>query len=373
MSPELIYSVTDFVAICNQVLDMSFGSVQITGELSSFKVSKNRWVYFDLKDDYSALRFFGSVYQLPGPLEDGMVLMVRGVPQLHPKFGFSINVQSIQLAGEGTIRKAAQLLEQQLEKEGLFDSARKRGLLYPPQVVGVISSAESAGYADFIKIMNDRWSGLQLQLLDVQVQGEKAPGQIIEAIQYFNQHSSDVDVLVIIRGGGSADDLQVFNHEGVTRAVAASRIPTLVAIGHETDISLAEKAADVRASTPSNAAQVLLPDKRTQQQRLAEVQAMLTKYIEDLVIDYGRGLSEAQAELHNSVQAVQATVRQALEFRAKNLELLNPKAILRRGYVVVRQNGTVVRSAGTITRQHSIELQFHDGLFNIKPGKSGTL
>lgn len=373
MSSELIYTVTDFVAICNQVFDVSFGSVQITGELSSFKVSKNRWVYFDLKDDYSTLRFFGNVYQLPGPLEDGMILTVHGVPQLHPKFGFSINVQSIQLAGEGTIKKAAQLLEYRLTKEGLFDEARKRPLPYPPKVIGVISSAESAGYADFIKIVNERWSGLQIRLLDVQVQGEKAPGQIIEAVQYFNQHSSDIDVLVVIRGGGSADDLQAFSHEGVTRAVAASRVPTLVAIGHETDVSLAEKAADVRASTPSNAAQLLLPDKQSEQKQLLQVQKMLINSVARVMEDAHKDLVSRQKDIQSLVMLVSEKASKDLEFIKKNLGLLDPSTILKRGYAIVRQNRRAIQSARSLNTKQDVELQFYDGLVHVKPKESGTL
>lgn len=365
MNKQVVYSVTDFVAICNQILDVSFGSIYITGELSNYKISKNRWIYFDLKDTYSTLRFFGSIYQVPTPLEDGMMLTIHGVPQLHPKFGFSVSVQSIQLSGRGTIKKAKELLEQQLQKEGLFDSSRKRTLLYPPKTVGIVSSSESAGYADFIKIVNERWSGLQLQLINVVVQGEKAPSQITEAINYFNQHHLETDVLVIIRGGGSIDDLQAFNHEIVVRAVAGSRIPTLVAIGHETDVSLSEKVADLRASTPSNAAQLLLPDKRAEIEKLQQSQLILDQSLDKNMYEYQNNLRRQTTEINNLVSKILETTENELRIISKSVELLNPITILRRGYAVVRQQGKIVRTVKKFNQEYETKLQFYDGQVKI--------
>jgi exodeoxyribonuclease VII large subunit len=366
MSSEIIYTVTDFVAVCNQILDISLGSVQITGELASFKISKNRWVFFDLKDDFSNLRFFGTVYQLPGPLEDGMLLTVRGVPQLHPKFGFSVTVQSILLAGEGTIKKASQLLEQQLLKEGLFEQSRKRSLPYPPAAIGIISSSESAGYADFIKIANERWGGLEINLIDVQVQGEYAPSQITQAIQYFNQHDTGVEVLVIIRGGGSADDLQAFNREDVVRAVVGSRVPTLVAIGHETDLTLAERAADLRASTPSNSAQLLLPDKKTQLQQLRKTPEHLHSLVEQKIKLQKTYLENLKLHLSKDILKIKEKSEQDLNFIKNSLNLLNPKLILKRGYVIVRQKGQLVQRTSQFSASKTAELQFYDGKVYVK-------
>ena len=217
-------SVSDFVALLNQTLEFAYPSVTIIGELANFRVSKNRWVYFDLKDDKASVKFFGTVYQLPGPLEEGMLLKVRGQPRLHQLYGFSVNVLSMLPAGEGSIRRAADLLQAKLTVEGLFDPARKRALPYPPSRVGLITSAQSAAYADFIKIMNARWQGVEIELIDVQVQGEPAPEQISQAIEQFNAQALPPEVLVLIRGGGSAEDLAAFSSEQVTRAVAASRV-----------------------------------------------------------------------------------------------------------------------------------------------------
>lgn len=361
-----VYSVSDFVAICNQVMDMSFGSVQVTGELSQFRVSKNRWVYFDLKDDFSSVRFFGTVYQLPGPLEDGMLLTVRGVPQLHPRFGFSITVQSLQLAGEGTIKKAAQLLEAKLEKEGLFNVERKRPLPYPPAVIGLVTSGESAAYADFVKIVNQRWRGMKILHADVQVQGERAPGQIVEAINHFNMLATPPEMLVIIRGGGSADDLQAFSTETVTRAVASSRIPTMVAIGHEVDTALAERAADVRASTPSNAAELLTPDRKHFQQVLESANGTLQQYLSDLLARHQDRLADSRAELNELVSIQADEVSREIHHRRQLLELLSPIAVLQRGFAIVRQDEVIVSSAKQFKSSGSpLTIQLRDGSIKV--------
>ena len=127
----------------NQTLEYAYPNVVIVGELANFKVSKNKWIYFDLKDEFASVRFFGTVYVLPGPLEDGMLMEVRGNPRLHPQFGFSVNVQSMRPVGKGSIKKAANLLEAKLRSEGLFDESRKRLLPHPPQTIGLITSKES--------------------------------------------------------------------------------------------------------------------------------------------------------------------------------------------------------------------------------------
>lgn len=363
MSEHPVYSVSDFVAVCNQILDLSFGSVEITGELANFKVSKNRWVYFDLKDDFSSLRFFGTVYNLPGPLEDGMVLTVKGTPQLHPKFGFSVIVRSIQLQGEGTIKKAAKLLEDTLRKEGLFDPNRKRMIPYPPRVVGLITSGESAAYADFIKILNQRWVGVDINHFDVQVQGDGAAPQIVKAIEYFNSHAHAPDVLVIIRGGGSADDLQAFSSEAVTRSVAGSRIPTLVAVGHELDISLAEIAADQRASTPSNAAELLVPDKK-------QVAAGLVVYRQQTVRGLGMVVEKQRQEINalhlpeQLLEIIRAALRRLVAGK-QTAQALDPKAVLQRGYAIVRSRDEVIKTS-KLKSGTELKVTFADGSVPVK-------
>ncbi|HEX8762471.1 MAG TPA: exodeoxyribonuclease VII large subunit [Candidatus Saccharimonadales bacterium] len=338
------FTVGEFVAVLNQTLEYAYSGVIITGELANFRVSKGRWVYFDLKDDDATVKFFATVQQLPGPLEDGMVVAVNGLPRLHAQYGFSVTARNIHPVGEGSIKKAAKLLEAKLAAEGLFDAERKRALPYPPAHIGLITSGESAAYRDFIKILAARWGGLQITLIDVQVQGEASPVQVAQAIAQFNQMAETPDVLVITRGGGSAEDLQSFSTEQVTRAVAASRIPTIVAIGHEVDISLAELAADQRASTPSNAAELLVPDRQALMAQLGSHRDRLSQLALRSVHDARREVSVLTQALQGSINQIVTQGREFLTSRHQLLEAFNPQTALERGYALVRSGGQPVRS-----------------------------
>lgn len=360
-SSEPAFSVSEFVAVLNQTMEFSFPSVLVTGELANFRISKNRWVYFDLKDEEATIRCFGTVYQLPGPLEDGMLLNVRAVPRLHSQFGFSLNISSIAAAGEGSIRKAADLLAAKLAAEGLFDEDRKRELPYPPTRIGLVTSGESAAYADFTKILNARWQGVYMLHVDVQVQGEAAPGQIVEAMAQLNGLAEPPEVIVLIRGGGSAEDLAAFSHEQVTRAVAGSRVPTLVAIGHEIDLSLAELAADQRASTPSNAAELLVPDKQTVLQALTDEREDLGLLMQNILRFQQRQQKELRQGLAQAMGGILRGAQQSLAANCQLLTALSPQSVLKRGYAIVRQNGVTVRSARQLTKDASIDITFSDG------------
>ncbi len=346
---DVVLGVSDFVALVNQTFEYAFNSVVITGELANFKVSKNRWVYFDLKDEQASVRFFGTVYMLPGPLEDGMMLEVLGTPRLHPQFGFSVMVSSMRPVGEGSIKKAASLLQAKLEAEGLFDAERKRELPYPPERIGLVTSRESAAYADFMKILAARWRGMNIDFVDTHVQGEQAPEQIVGAIQRLNQLPHPPEVLVLIRGGGSADDLQAFSTEPVVRAVAASRIPTLVAIGHEIDTSLAELAADQSASTPSNAAELLVPDRRVVLERLEMAKETLTQAAMQRLGACRQYAEDSRDLLHQTMVRLLEGERQNITAKSQLLAALNPSLALQRGFAIIRnEHGSMLKNARTL-------------------------
>jgi exodeoxyribonuclease VII large subunit len=339
---ELELSVVEFVALVNQTLEFAYSSVTITGELANYRVSKNRWVYFDLKDDEAIVHFFGTIYQLPGPLEEGMLLKVKASPRLHPRYGFTLNVQRITPSGAGSIKKAASLLQAKLASEGLFDVSRKRPLPYPPQKIGLITSSEAAAYTDFMKILRTRWAGTHIQLSDITVQGEQAISQIVAAIETQNALPTPCEVLVIIRGGGSAEDLQAFNSEPVTRAVATSRIPTMVAIGHERDISLAELAADQRASTPSNAAELLVPDKNQVVKALIAQRATMRQKLITVINNNRESLTERINQLKRRLQDWVNHEKGWLNSQQAILQVLSPEAALAHGYALILQSGKLV-------------------------------
>ncbi len=359
-----VLGVSDFVALVNQTMEYVFPAVVVMGELANFRISKGKWLYFDLKDDKdggASVRCFGTVYMLPGPLEDGMLLEVRAAPRLHPQFGFSLNVQTLRPVGAGAIRKAVQLLEAKLAAEGLFDPDRKRPLPYPPARIGLVTSGESAAYADFVKVVSARWRGLEIELADVQVQGERAPGQIIAAVRWFNALADPPDVLVVIRGGGSADDLQAFSTEAVVRAVAASRTPTMAAIGHEVDVSLAELAADRRASTPSNAAELLVPDRREILAQLASLRQQLADELYGRIDGMRQELGKFAEGSFDLVSSRLDRERTALADRRQLAEVLNPALALARGFAVIRgADGKVIRRAAQVQENAIVRISITD-------------
>jgi exodeoxyribonuclease VII large subunit len=371
----LVLGVSEFVDYLNQTLEIAYPFVEVEGELVNFKVSKNKWVYFDLKDETASLHCFGTIYVLPGPLEDGMVVRVAGSPRLHPLYNFSFNIQSITPVGEGAIRRAANLLAAKLEVEGLFDPDRKRPLPYPPKRIALITAGDSAAYADFVKIATARWGGLQIAHYNVLVQGEQSPGQIVSALKQANEAADLPEVIVLIRGGGSADDLATFSDERVVRAVASSRVPTLVAIGHEIDISLAELAADVRASTPSNAAELLLPDKKEELRRLVRLRRELNDSLVGSVEQRREVLRQIRARLDESLSQAYDTVAQRLVMVGDLLAAYDPTRPLQQGYALVRDvSGMVLTKAASLQLGAIVKLQFADGEANaevktIKKGK----
>jgi exodeoxyribonuclease VII large subunit len=361
MFDEQAVTVSEFVAALNQTFETMCPIINIIGELANFRVSKNKWVYFDLKDEYSSLKFFGSVFQLIGPLEDGMMLKVTSSPHLHNNYGFSMQIHNIELVGEGTLKRAAELLQIKLTKEGIFDMDRKRELPYPPSKIALVASGQSAAYHDFVKIINNRWRGLEISFIDVQVQGEIAPSQIVQAINYFNVHSDNIDVLVLTRGGGSPEDLAAFNTEEVTRAVAASKIPTLVAIGHEIDISLAELAADKRASTPSHAAEVLVPDIRVIEANIKNSRNYLNVRTKEYIGLVSQELKQQTKDLSKLTNDLLADFTKAITHRKEILRAYNPEAILDRGYSVVRKNGKVIRSSALLKINDILDISLAKG------------
>jgi exodeoxyribonuclease VII large subunit len=358
---DIAISPTDFVALVNQTFDFAFPSVNIEGELANFRISKNRWVYFDLKDEFSNVSFFGSVYSLPGPLEDGLTVQVSGSARLHPRFGFSVNFRTISAVGEGSIKKAADLLRAKLEAEGLFEEARKRPLPSIPQSIGLITAASSAAYADFIKILNERWGGIDINVADVLVQGEQSPNQLVRALDYFNQLPQPPDVLVMIRGGGSPEDLAAFNDERVIRAVAVSRIPTLVAVGHESDISLAELAADKRCSTPTNAAQTVAPNRAHFLELLHREKLQLAARLTSVHGELESAIKQNKSHITRSMTEILNQEVAKLQSFKNISRLLDPKAALKRGYALVSKNGRYITKAKFLKNGDRLDVTFSDG------------
>ena len=337
-------TVSEFLDVVNDTLSANYGDLTIEGEVASFKVNQGKWVFFDLKDESSSVGCFLPLFKLSVELEDGMKVRVRGTPKVTPWGKFSFTVEKIIPVGEGSIKKAFERLKKKLEKEGLFDPLRKRPLPDNLEKIGVISSTQAAGYADFIKILNERWGGLKVKVAHTSVQGLSAAEQIIRALKYFNEQA-EVEVVAIIRGGGSADDLAVFNDEELVRAIAASRIPVITGIGHEVDQSLCDLAADVAASTPSNVAQMLTGDRHAEIRNLKNTVSRAKSQIFSQINFASSRATDAVSSARREIMSRLSTELSRLEQTRRTLDRLDPEKVLAMGYAIVAGD---FRTAGEI-------------------------
>lgn len=343
-----IFTVSQTVAVLNQIMETALPSVQVVGEVANFKTNHGKWVFFDLKDDDATLNCFMPIWQLHVAIEDGIKVMITAKPGIKNWGKFSLTVQKIKPVGEGSIKKSFELLRKKLAAEGLFDPARKRELPYLPQHIGVVSSKDAAGYKDFLKIINARMPGLTIDVISTQVQGDIAPRQMVAAIRQFNELADPPGVLAILRGGGSRDDLMAFDDEELVRTVAASRIPTISGIGHEIDTTLVDLAADLRASTPSNAAELLVPDRREIIEDTDGKLSYMVTALENYQTRLRDALDARMMRLTQQVDKLQMTTEKQFETLSRTLQACNPRTILNQGYAIVWDaNGKVISNPGT--------------------------
>lgn len=360
-----ILTVSQLVEVVNFTLD-ALDVITVEGEVGEFKVIHNKWVTFTLKDKESSVNCFMTLWQYRGQIEDGMLVRAVGKPRLRNKGFFSFVLESVTPSGEGALKRAFELLKRKLEVEGLFAPERKRALPRFPQHVALITSREAAAYSDFLKVLGARMGGVTVSFLRTQVQGEDAPRQIMAALEQANTDLLHLDAIVLVRGGGSLEDLQAFNDEAVVRTVASSRTPTVVGIGHERDITLAELAADVRASTPSNAAELIVRSREEVLGDIAYKRSQMIQAWKDALADKHSQVTRAVMALKGTVTATSNQVgnyitrlhgfRQRFHLTiteqekrvvgmVRMLTSLSPDNTLRRGYSIARlTDGTIVRS-----------------------------
>lgn len=338
---NLTLSVSDAIALINQTLDYAYPTLVVEGEVSGFKVNQGKYVFFDIKDDAGTLNCFMMVFQLRQPLEDGMRVQVVASPKITAWGKFSLTVREVRPVGEGSLKRAFELLREKLDKEGLFAPERKRLLPEMPGRIGLISSTGAAGYADFVRILDERFGGVRVEVAHVQVQGTEAPQQILRALAYFNGQAEPPDVIAIVRGGGSADDLSAFNDEPLVRAIAASRVPTIVGVGHEVDESLADLAADVRAATPSHAAQLLVPDRQDIRRTVRHSLGVIVSRVEQTGSEIAAKVSLAVETMLRAVDEQLYRSSEAVREHRALLDAYDPAAVLARGYAIVRGDAAV--------------------------------
>lgn len=356
-----VLTVSQASDVINETLHSAIPALIVEGEVSGFNINRGKFIFFDVKDDESTLSCFMMAFALKFPLEDGMKVRLLVEPTLTSKGRFSLTVRELQPIGEGSLKKAFDILKKKLEAEGLFEDSRKRPLPLFPTRIAVVSSRGAAGWADFSKIIDARWGGLHIELADVGVQGLNAPTEIVSAIQWLNQQAEPANVLVIIRGGGSADDLAAFNHEEVVRAVAGSRIPTVVGIGHEVDMSLAELVADVRASTPSNAAQLVVPDRAEYISKIQKNRYYLEESIARFITNQTDGIDNCKTLLHERTERYFSKTHEHISGLIRVIDQLSPQSALNRGYALIRAKDRIVSRMSDVTIGEKISIELRDG------------
>lgn len=296
LAPERkIWSVAELTSRISGVLATNFSNLWVEGEVSNFHPAQSGHLYFTLKDAKAQVKcvcFRSQAMRLKFRPEDGLKLIVRGsISVYEPRGEYQIYVEHIEPSGVGALQLAFEQLKKRLEAEGLFDEARKKPLPMMPQRIGVVTSPTGAAVRDIIRILRRRFPNLHLIVYPVRVQGDGAADEIVAALKYFNRKQM-VDVILLARGGGSIEDLWAFNEESVARAIAACMIPVVSGVGHETDFTIADFVADMRASTPSAAAEIVVKSRQEFQRHLQELEHKISQRMRYLLLELRHHLKE---------------------------------------------------------------------------------
>lgn len=385
------YTVSQFTERVRVLLEGSddLRGVTVEGEVSNFTRAASGHCYFNLKDSNATVRcvLWSSAAQRQAMLPaNGDSVEVIGRITVYAQRGeYQIQVEKVRPVGEGDLFVAFERLKRKLEAEGLFDAERKRPLPLMPHTIGVVTSPTAAAFHDIQNVLRRRFPLAQIVLSPTQVQGIDAPPQIVQALERLNAYGQ-VDVILLIRGGGSMEDLWCFNDESVARAVAASRVPVVSGVGHEIDFTIVDFVADYRAPTPSAAAEVITPDIEALRQAVAVAAMQAKQQAIDLlasrradVADLTRTLTRTSPEIYirnmrqrldhwetriiNGQRARLSLLRERARARAAALETANPQAILRRGYAVVRRADGSRALASNVQSGERIIVQTADGPF----------
>ena len=335
--PQNVLSITQLTEYIRNKLDMdpNLGQVAVRGEISNYKVYPSGHHYFTLKDESAALKcvmFKGSAMRLRFRPENGMKVIAMGKVTVYPRDGaYQLYCAAMAMDGVGDLYAAFEQLKKKLAAEGLFDPAHKKPLPKYPGTIGIVTSSAGAAVHDMLRILRKRYPLSKVRLLPVRVQGAEAPGEIAAAIRYAN-HYRLADLLIVGRGGGSIEDLWAFNDEQVAHAIYDSQIPVISAVGHEPDVTISDYVADLRAATPSNAAELAVPDQDALRQNLDAMSAAMASAL-------NRQLKAARQ--HLGVLSHSAALKSPtgyIEQREKSLELLKNRLIAAQNQTITKNN-----------------------------------
>lgn len=373
--------------------DEILNDVWVQGEVSNLSRPASGHVYFTLKDASSALKcviWKQTAWRLPLTLQNGMALEAHGSVSIYERDGqYQLYVDAVRLTGEGALYQEFLRLKARLEAEGLFAAERKKPLPERPAVIGLVTSASGAALQDILNTLRRRYPLVNVILASCAVQGEEAPPQITRSVAALNAQK-EAQVIIVARGGGSLEDLWAFNDEAVVRAIAGSAIPVITGIGHETDITLSDFAADVRAATPTAAAELAVPDAAEIREQLDDLANQMVNITRQISVgerarlqDYARRLElqsplwrvrngrqrvdELQVRLISNQAHKRELLRSHITNLQKRLDNLSPQAVLQRGYAIVKTaGGELVKSVRQVHREDVIDIRVSDGIIISK-------
>ncbi|MDO4868939.1 MAG: exodeoxyribonuclease VII large subunit [Bacillota bacterium] len=375
----------------NRVLgtDPILGNVSVIGEVSNLKFHSSGHVYFTLKDESSKVNCFlaaSNLERIKSPLDEGMQIIATGYISVYERGGYySLNIRDIENSGAGQLAIQFEKLKAKLQKEGLFDPAAKKELPAFPYKVAVVTSPTGAAVSDITRTIKNKNDFVDILICPVLVQGPAAPEDIVKALDFLNEAVKDVDVIITGRGGGSMEELWAFNEEAVARAIYRSRIPVISAVGHETDFTIADFVADVRAATPTAAAEIAVPDIREVRTRLSDLRESLAEGLLTAVDKRKQKLSALDPEafangIRTRVAFEQVNAERIMDFMTshierriesardradmlhKLIEASNPTGILKRGYSVVYNNkGSIINNVSDLEAGDLIRIRTSRG------------
>ncbi len=388
--PRKIYKVSEINKIAKNLLEEEFPEIWLEGEISNFTLHSSGHLYFSLKDEdaqINAIMYKWQAGQLEFVPENGMKVIAQGKISVFVKGGrYQIIVYGLKPIGIGALQQAFEQLKRKLEKEGLFDKARKRPIPMLPQKIGIVTSPTGAAIRDILNIIERRFANVHILVHPVRVQGDRAAGEIAEAIAYVNERFPSLDVLIVGRGGGSLEDLWPFNREIVARAIYNSRIPVISAVGHEVDYTIADFVADLRASTPSAAAELVVTNKIELEKKIllltSKIKLSMKHELDELTSQYRRLVdsriflhpeelySQFQQEIDYYLEKITSKCAYFLDFQkerlnsiAGKLNVLSPLNILARGYSIAYKlpENEILKSISQVTMKDKVKVKLHRG------------
>jgi exodeoxyribonuclease VII large subunit len=361
-----IATVSELTALIKATLEIGFDDLVVRGEVSGVSRPRSGHIYLNLKDDAACLRsvlWKPTAQRLPFDLQDGLAVRAWGRISVYaPRGDYQLIIDRLEPEGIGALELAFRQMFARLAAEGLFDPDRKRPLPEFPRRIAVVSSPTGAAVRDFLQVVARRWSASDILIVPARVQGQGAAEEVADAIALANRVAG-VDLVVLARGGGSLEDLWAFNEEVVARAIVASRVPVVSAIGHEVDVTIADHAADFRALTPSEAGERCVPDEREVRARLDRLRASLARALRDRAADARYRLDDLSARADRAIKGAVEGRRSRLARLAASLEALSPVRVLARGYSLTtrERDGALIRDAAQLRRGERIVTRLGSG------------